>query len=73
MSTGVFLRALAYVNTSLQKFKEILKLKKMYENMTNSKNNIFTNFLKKSLQNSKTEYFKNNSPFYGIFLKQNMF
>ena len=52
MSTGVFLCALAYVNTSLQKVKEILKPKKMYENMTNSKDTIFTTFLKKSLQNS---------------------
>jgi hypothetical protein len=48
MPMGVFLCALAYGNTSLQKVKEILKPKTMYKKMTNSKYTIFTNFLKKS-------------------------
>jgi len=49
VSTGVFLCASAYENTSLQKVKEILKPKTMYKNMTNAKDTIFANFLKKFL------------------------
>jgi hypothetical protein len=48
MSKCVFLCALAYVNTSLQKVTENLKSNTMYlyKNMTYSKDAIFTNFLK---------------------------